>query len=192
VAADSTLLDIGILRQMHQFGDSITFGSGPGATSVNTELMHVAAQLGFIGSTHGISGLTIVGCSALLDNVLPLHTITSDDVAVLAIGGNSMADGFDQTDLDAYAACIAKLKAKGYGKILCRAVLAAPDGSSPRQIENAPLKAIVDGLNDPDVIWIPTHTWTGYQSQDNTHPTDNGYVTIDGFALPAYASALGL
>lgn len=192
VAVDSTLLDIGVHRKLDQYGDSITFGSGPGATSVNTETMAVAAALGFVGSTNGISGLTIAGEKTLLDTVLPLKTVTANDVAILAIGGNSATDGIDQTDKDDYAACIDKLIAKGYGKILCRGILPIASAQTIIDAANTALKSVMDGKANAKLVWIDPVTWTGYETQDNTHPTVNGYVTIAGYALPAYRAALGL
>lgn len=188
VSGDSTLLDVGVRRRIHQFGDSITAGAGPGATGVNSEIMAVAAQLGFTGTTIGISGQTIVGCKTMLDNTLPLLTVASTDVAILAIGGNSAAGGIDATKKADYLACINKLLAKGYGKILCRGILPTPDGSDARAIYNVELQSVVTTLANPSVIWIDTSTWVGYDTQDNTHPTSAGYVTIAGYAAPAYTA----
>lgn len=192
IAVDSPLLDIGIRRRFHQFGDSITYGPGPGATSVNTETMRVAAQLEFVGSTIGINGQTIAGCKTMLDNTLPLLTIGVDDVAILAIGGNSASDGIDATDQADYGLCIDKLLAKSYGKILCRGILPIASAQSIIDTANAALKSVMDAKANSRLVWIDPVTWTGYESQDNTHPTAAGYATIAGFAAPAYASALGL
>lgn len=192
VSGNSTLLDVGVRRRVHQFGDSITAGAGPGATGVNSEIMAVAAALGFTGTTIGINGQTIAGCKTMMDNSLPLLTVASTDVAILAIGGNSASGGIDATKKADYLACINKLKAKGYGKILCRGILPTPDGSDTRFIYNVELQSVVTILADPSVIWIDTSTWTGYDTQDNTHPTAAGYMTLYGYALPAYTAALGL
>lgn len=192
VAGDSTLLDVGATKRWHIFGDSIVAGAGPGATGVDSETMAVAATLGGVGSTIGIAGQTIVGCKTMLDNTLPLLTVASTDVAILSIGGNSASGGIDATKKADYLACINKIKAKGYGKILCRGILPTPDGSDTRAIYNVELQSVVTALADPNVIWIDTSTWTGYETQDNTHPTVAGYVTLYGYALPAYTAALGL
>lgn len=193
VSGDSTLLDIGIRRRLHQFGDSITAGAGPGATGVDTETMSVAAALGFVGSTIGISGQTIAGCKTMLDNTLPLLTVDSNnDVAILAIGGNSAAGGIDAQKKADYLACIQKLKAKGYKVIICRGILPTPDGSDTRAIYNVELQSVVTALADPNVVWLDTSGWTGYETTDNTHPTNVGYPTLKGYALPAVAALLGL
>lgn len=192
VSGDSTLLDFGTVKGMHQYGDSITYGSGPGATSVNVETMPVAASLGFIGTTNGISGLTIAGEKTLLDTVLPLRTVTANDVAILAIGGNSATDGIDATDQADYGLCIDKLLAKGYGKILCRGILPIASAQGTIDAANAALKSVMDGKANAKLVWINPVTWTGYETQDGTHPTINGYATLAGYAAPAYAAALGL
>lgn len=191
-AGDSTLLDIGTLRKLDQYGDSVTYGSGPGATSVNTETMGVAAAMGFVGSTNGISGLTIAGEKTLLDTVLPLKTVTASDVAILAIGGNSATDGIDATDQADYGLCIDKLLAKGYGKIICRGILPIASAQTIIDAANIALKLVMDGKANAKLVWVDPVSWTGYETQDGTHPTIAGYATLATFALPAYIAALGL
>lgn len=192
VSGNSTLLNVGTMRRFHIFGDSIVAGAGPGATGVDSETMAVAAALGGVGTTIGVNGQTIAGCKTMLDNSLPLLSVDPDDVAILSIGGNSAAGGIDETKKADYLSCINKLKAKGYGKILCRGILPTPDGSDTRAIYNVELQSVVTTLADPDVIWIDTSTWIGYDTQDNTHPTVAGYRTLAGYAQPAYSAALGL
>lgn len=192
VAGDSTLLDVGTRRRLDQYGDSITFGSGPGATSRDTETMRVAAAMGFVGSTNGISGLTITACKTLLDTVLPLRTVGVTDVAILAIGGNSASGGIDSTEQADYGLCIDKLLAKGYAKVLCRGIL-NNSGAAQELIDscNATLKGVMDGKADSRLAWIDPKPWT-FTTVDGTHPDAAGYASIAGFALPAYSAALGL
>jgi hypothetical protein len=192
VSGNATYQELSAVKRMDQYGDSITYGSGPGASQADVELMPVAASLGFAGSTVGVSGHTIAQCKTLLDTTLPLKTVTSSDVAILAIGRNNTSGGIDATEQADYDLCIDKLIAKGYGKILCRGVLPAPNGSELWTAQNAALQSVVTVKANPNVIWIPTSTWLGYGSQDGTHPTTAGYVTLAGYAAPAYASALGL
>lgn len=191
VAGDSTFLDIGTRRRIEQYGDSVTYGSGPGATSVDSELMSVAAKLGFVGSTNGISGQTIGGAKAMLDAVLPGRAVGANDIAILAIGGNSASDGIDSTEQADYGILIDKLLAKGYLKVLCRGIIPPVDSNSNPAAANATLKSVMDGKSNPKLIWIDTSTWTGYETQDGVHPTAAGYVTLAGYAYTAYA-ALGL
>ncbi len=188
VAGDSTLLAVDA-PHMDQYGDSITYGAGPGATSVDTETMSVAADLGYVGSTNGISGYTIGQCDAQLDVWLPLKTITSADVAILAIGGNNLPD-IDAAELIAYRSCIDKQLAAGYGKVICRGILPRPDGSNTWAVANAALKSVVTAMADDRVVWLETSTWIGYDTTDETHPTSAGYVTLRGYATPAVAALL--
>lgn len=193
VSGDSALLDIGTRVRIHQPGDSITAGSGPGATAVNTELMPVAATLGMAASTLGIAGQTITGCKNMLDAVLPLLTVGENDVGVLAIGGNSAVDGIDSTEQADYALCIDKMLAKPYSKVLCRAILPKADVQALIDAANATLKAVMDAKANPRLIWVDTSTWTTYRTQDTTHPTDLGYYPdLYDYELPAYTTLLGL
>lgn len=190
-AGDAVLQSLDTVRRYDQYGDSITYGAGPGATSVDVEVMRVAAALGGLGSTNGVSGYTIGQCDAQLDTWLPLKTVTEDDVAILAVGANNLP-GIDAGELISYDSCIDKLLVKGYGKVLCRAILPSPDGANTWVVANAALQSVVTALSNPDVIWVDTNTWLGYDTTDNVHPTAAGYVTLAGYALPAYTSALGL
>ena len=195
VAGDSTRLDIGTARRLDQYGDSITYGAGPGATSVDVETMSVAAKMGFVGSTNGISGQTIAGCKAMLDAVLAGRTVGSTDVAILAIGGNSVGgDGINATEQDDYNACIDKLLTKGYTKVFCRGILPLADSASNDLViaANVTLKAVMDARADSRLVWVDTSTWTGYATQDGVHPTAAGYVTLAGYAYTAYTALLGL
>lgn len=191
VSGDSTLLDIGSRIRIHQPGDSITAGSGPGATAVNTEVMPVAATLGAIASTFGISGHTISGCKTMLSNVLPLLTVGSSDIGVLAIGGNSAAAGIDQTEQDDYGLCIDQMLAKPYAKVLCRGILPKADAQALIDAANITLKAVMDAKADPRLVWIDTSPWVTYRTQDGTHPTDSGYYPdLYDYELPAYTAIL--
>lgn len=189
VAGDAVPVSAGTAYKLDQYGDSITFGAS--ADPADVETMQVAASLGKLGSTNGISGHTIAQCKALLDVILPLKTVTSDDVAVLAIGRNNVGT-IDSTEQADYNLCVDKLLAKGYGKVLCRAIIPSAEGASLWTAENATLQGLVTARANPNVIWVPTVTWWPYGSPDNTHPNAAGYVTLAGFAEPAYRAALGL
>lgn len=192
VAGDSTLLDIGSVRRMVQYGDSQTYGSGPGAISSDVETMQVAATLGFVGSTVGISGLTIEALKPVLDRVLPTQTITSNDVAILAIGANNAGAGITPTDQSNYLDNINKLLASGYGKILCRAILPPNEDPSLADPANVLLKSVVTTLANPNVIWVDTRSWTPWGTIDGAHPTAEGYRTLYEFAVRDYPALLGL
>ncbi len=191
VAGDATRQDVGVQRRLDQYGDSITYGTGPGATPADVETMPAAAAMGFVGSTYGIGGYTIAQCIGLLDTILPVKTVTANDVAILAIGRNNIPTITAQDEID-YATCIDKLVAKGYGKIICRGILPLPNGTDSFPAENAALQAVMVAKVNPNLIWVPTDTWIGWGSSDSVHPTDAGYITLKNFAIPAYTSALGL
>lgn len=191
VSGNSTLLDIGLRARIYQPGDSITAASGPGATAVNTEVMPVAATLGMVASTLGISGQIITGCKEMLDRVLPLITVGANDIAILAIGGNSASAGIDPTEQLDYALCIDKLLAKGFTKVWCRAILPKADAQVLIDAANVTLKAVMDAKADPRLLWIDTSTWTTYRTLDLTHPTELGYYPdLYDYELPAYAALL--
>lgn len=193
VSGNSTLLDIGARVRIHQPGDSITAGAGPGATAVNTEIMPVAASLGMVASTLGISGATITSCKNMLSTVLPLLTVGSNDIGVLAIGGNSAASGIDQTEQDDYSLCIDQMLAKPYAKVLCRAILPKADAQVLIDAANITLKAVMDAKANPRLVWVDTSGWTTYRTQDTTHPTDLGYYPdLYNYEQPVYAALLGL
>lgn len=193
VAGDSTFLDVGAVRELVQFGDSITFGSGPGATSVDTETMRVASAMGFVGSTIGISGQTITGGKAMITATLAKKPAAGNgDVAILALGGNSASDGIDATEQSDYNNCIDQLLAKGYGKVLCRGILPRAGAEALINAANAILKGLVDARANPNVLWVETSTWTDYTTIDGTHPDALGYVYLSGKATPAYSALLGL
>lgn len=191
VAGDAARQNVGLQRRLDQYGDSITYGTGPGATPADVETMPAAAAIGFVGSTYGIGGYTIAQCIGLLDTVLPVKTVTSSDVAILAIGRNNVPTITAQDEID-YATCIAKLVAKGYGKIICRGILPLPNGTNSFPAENSALQAVMTAAGNPNLIWVDTSTWIGWDSTDSVHPTAAGYVTIKDFAIPAYTTALGL
>lgn len=186
-SGDAALQDCGGKRKLDQYGDSITQGAiaGTGATRGDVETMRVAAAMGFVGSTSGVSGHTTPQCATLMDTVLPNRAITSNDVAVLAIGRNDSP--MVQAD---YQSCINKLLTAGYGKVLCRGVL--PEGANTFPTTNGTIQAAIAAVGNSNVIFINTATWSGIQTSDTTHPTPTGYVTIAGYALPAYLAALGL
>lgn len=192
VAGDSTFLDIGFRGRIDQYGDSVTYGSGPNATSVDTETMRVAAALGYVGSTNGISGQTISGGKAMVDNVLANKNIGSNDIAILALGGNSASDGISTTEQNDYNYMIDAYLTKGYGKVFCRGILPLEDTGSLALINaaNAVLKSLVEARNDPRVVWVDVSACPVYETMDGVHPTAGGYVTIGNFVTPIYQALI--
>lgn len=192
VSTDAPLQNIGTRRRLDQYGDSITFGSGPGAQSSDVETMPVAAALGFVGSTTGRSGLTIETLLVLLDTVLPRRIVSSTDIAILAIGGNNAGSGITPENQANYGLCIDKLLAKGYSRVLCRGILPPNEDPSLADPANALLRAVVTQKADPRVLWADTRSWTGYATEDGAHPTVAGYLKIGEYALRDYPALIGL
>lgn len=190
VGSDATIVDVGTKKRIDQFGDSITAGdsgSGTGAqtnTRGDVETLGVAANLGFAGATYGISGLTIEGLNTAISTILAaLPAASSTDMAVLAIGRNDVGIGFDALRQTYFNAIVAALLAKGYGRVICRAVL--PDASSWDAF-NTVMQALVTARADPKVVFVPTSTWTGVTTSDGVHPDQDGYLTLRGYAITAY------
>lgn len=192
VAGDAALQNMGLRAAMVQFGDSQTFGAGPGAISSDVETMQAAAALGYVGTTMGVSGLTIEGLLEKLDTWLPAITTRAADVAIMAIGANNAGAGITPQNQADYLSCINKLKAKFSGIILCRGILPPNEDPSLADPANALLKSVVDTLADPRVRWVNTRTWSPWGTIDGAHPTAEGYRTLTAFAVPAYSAVLGL
>lgn len=193
VAGDSALLNVGGQGQMIELGDSNVFGSGPGATSGDVEMMPVAATLGYTGSTSGLSGLTIGAAKAFISNVLAARVVRSGDVGVLAIGGNNAESGIDDTVKADYLFDINLMLTAGFTRVLCRGILPSTDPNSQVLIvaANAAMKSVVDNLADPRVKWVDTSTWTGIATEDGAHSTAAGYYpTMHGYAVRDYPALI--
>lgn len=180
------------MPKLIQWGDSMTAGAGPGANAIHTEVMRVAAALGFVGSACGISGLTIEGEQEVLDRLGTAQSIGAADVAILAIGGNNADGGFDSTELANYGNCIEKLLASGFQRVICRGILPLAGSESTINGLNDLLNGVVTDLADPRVTFLDPRSWGTYDTQDGVHATEAGYDTIASKAIPAYRAELGL
>lgn len=180
VGVDSSPVAI-TTKRIHQFGDSITFGSGTGITSsAHTDLLRVAAALGLVGSTFGISGQTSAQLATRIAAQVALtNSNVATDIAVLAMGRND-ANVFTSSDWDTTVAALLV----GYAKVLVRGVLNT--GTSFAAF-NASISAWVTGKADPRIVYIDTDSWTGINSPDGTHPSDAGHVTLANYCITAYA-----
>lgn len=196
IGSDVALVDIGAKRRLDQYGDSITWGDGA-SSSGEVEIMRVAAAMGFTGSTCGISGYQIADLDALLTTVLPRRTITSSDVAVIAIGRNNVSsntDPLDSTEISGYQSIINKLLSAGYGTVLCRGIMPSGDRTLNWAAGNASIQSIVTGAANPNVKFVNMSGCPAYTSggNDNTHPDDAGYAAIAPYVEASYRAALGL
>jgi hypothetical protein len=162
----------------------------------SVEVFGAAANLGFVGSTDGISGYTVADLNTLLDTDLPQREIKANAVAVLAIGRNNVstnASTWSAATLTDYQSCITKLLAAGYTKVLCR-LLPGGDGVFKYTTVQGQIQSLVAGLGNPNVIYIDTTGYPTYETSFNdvTHPTEAGYLTLLPFVIASYRAALGL
>lgn len=194
VSGDADHVDCGNKYQIHQFGDSITYGGGPAAVPGAVDTTRVAAALGYVGVTGGVAGKTVEEIDTALTTYLAALTVTSNDVAIVAAGRNNPGAAWVAATNTAYDSIISKLLAKGYGKIICRGIL--PDGNraTTYPTENGYIQARVTAAADAKVVFCdvsscPTFTT---QSSDNTHPDTAGYITIATYVEPLYRAILGI
>lgn len=188
VGTDAPLVDVGVKKRMDQFGDSITAADSIAGTADqnrgDSDVLGVAAALGFAGASYGISGQTIAQLKTnIVTQLAALPAAGPLDVAVLAIGRNDLTGDMDATEQSDYAAIIDLLVAKGYGRVLCRGVL--PDSQVWTAFNNG-ISSVVTAKADPKVVYVNTNSWSGIATGDGTHPTIAGYATVRGYAIPAY------
>lgn len=187
VGGDSEMLPT-TASQLHQFGDSITNGVGTYGGDVDT--LGIAAALGRVGLTLGISGLTTEQLNTVMDSYLASLTVASTDVAIIAIGRNDST--FTTAIQTAYTSMINKLLTKGYGKVLCRGVNKDGNGVNAGGAYNPGLSSLVASINNPNVKYIdpsnlPTYTT---HANDSVHPDAAGYTVLRNYYLPLYQLAL--
>lgn len=189
-AGDGTAIAVTSVPSIHQFGDSITFGI---TDRGNVDTFRIGAALGYSALTLGISGITTATLDANISAWLANTPVTTNDVAVLAIGRNDVAL-FDSAVTTAYTSILNKLIAKGYGKILVRSILPSGDRGSLWETQNTAIQGCISGVGNPKLIYVDTSTCPVYASEsgDNTHPNTAGYVTIAAYLEPKYRTALGL
>ena len=197
ISGDADHVDIGDKKRIHQFGDSITAGNG-NSEKGEVEVFRIGASMGYVATTIGKNGLTIGTLETVLDTWLAGLTVTSSDVAILAIGRNNIVNAprIDATVQASYDNILDKLVAKGYGKIIVRSVL--PNGPHTDlwddADQNPALESVVATLANANVVWLDASTCPSYVtvSDDETHPTAAGYATVAAYLEPLYRTILGL
>lgn len=190
VSGDTAHIDVGAKKQLHQFGDSITYGVG-GLGEVDT--LRVAASMGFAGLTLGVSGQTTAQLDTVISGYLANLTVTASDVVILAIGRND-SGAFNATVQTAYTSIVNKLLAKGYGKVICRAVLPAGNHPGTAQPDNSIIQSLVTAIGNANAVFMDTSGCPAYTtvSNDQTHPDATGYGVIAAYVEPLYRTILGL
>ena len=153
-----------------------------------------SAAIGYDPLTLGISGLTTSGLDTNIADWLSKTPATSNDVAVLAIARNDVGGTFSAPVTTAFNSVLNKLIAKGYGKILVRGILPAGDRNTTWPLENASIQSCIATVNNAKLIFVDTSTCPVYvtESNDLTHPTLAGYITVAAYLVPKYKTALGI
>lgn len=193
VSGDADHVDCGTKYQMHQFGDSITYGSNADLHG-EVDVLRVSAAMGYVGLTAGVSGHTIAQIETALTTYLAALTVTSNDVAIVAAGRNNTGAAFDAAETTSYTNIINALVTKGYGKIICRGILPSGTHSTTWSDENGSISSIVTGIGNANVVFCDVSGLGTYstQSSDNVHPDAAGYATIAAYVEPLYRTILGL
>lgn len=194
VSGDADHVDIGTKKSIHQFGDSITYGGGPAAVLGESDILRVAASMGYTAVTAGIPGHTLAQIETALTTYLAALTVTSNDVAIVAAGRNNTGGAFDAAETTSYTNIINALVTKGYGKIICRGILPSGTHSTTWPDENGSISSIVTGIGNANVVFCDVSGLGTYttQASDGTHPDAAGYATIAAYVEPLYRTILGL
>jgi hypothetical protein len=193
IGIDAAVTDCGAKRRLDQYGSSTTAGAGVGAANSDgqVETMSVAAALGMVGSTYGISGETIAGFVARMTALLAAKTVVSADVAVLQLGANDIG-ALDATATTNINNIITAMLAKGYGKVIVRghmSTLGQAGGTlTSKTNDNLTLAGIVTAFGNANVTFVNPIAlgWGIIDSPDTTHPSVVGYQTITPLAISAY------
>lgn len=179
--------------RLFQIGDSITYGQNASSTG-HTDTFLAALSLGRVAGNLGVSGQTIAGVQGRIDTDLAaIQNVTSADAFIIAIGVNDgVTTVWDTTRQANYKYIIDACLAKGFGRVLCRAILPESDGTRATNPNNSLASLIsTNYAGDPRVQFIDTATWPPVSSVGGglLHPDDNGYRTLATYAAPAYAAA---
>lgn len=194
ISGDADHADVGDKKRIDQFGDSITYGGGGAVVPGEVDVLRVAASMGYVATTAGIAGHTIANLETALTTYLAALTVTSNDVAILAIGRNNTGGAFDAAETTSYTNIINALVTKGYGKVICRGILPSGTHSTEWTAENGSISSIVAGIGNSNVVFCDVSGLGTYttQASDTTHPDAAGYATIAAYVEPLYRTILGL
>lgn len=180
LGSDAAWSDLSVERRLHHFGHSIAAGQA-GTSRAHTDMARTAARNGYLFNNLAWDGRTIATLESTLTTVLAPLTVTSADVAVVDIGrndGTGALSGGNQTSL---TNVINALLTKGYGTVLVLGQMVQTSYDPDAGGLNGSISSLVSGLGNPAVIFVSRSAYTGVATSDGTHPTDAGYVTMDGF-----------
>jgi len=180
-------------NRAHVFGDSITQGVEIGSrsgdeVSVRVDVDRAWYASGFVAGNFGVAGWTFSDLLTNMTSMLATLTVTSSDVAYVALGQNDTTPTSSQVTDTANA-----LVAKGYGKVIFRGVLPVPGNS--HTAKNTTISNAITALGDSRVRYINPNAWTemavntpGFR--DGLHFDVDGYEALLTRMLVALPSAL--
>jgi lysophospholipase L1-like esterase len=181
IMADAPLVKTG--ARLDQFGDSITHGVGAAANPI-IDIHNAAAHFGMLGQTYATSGWTVNDLLVNLDSFNLTNLVEVGDIALMAIGRNSLTIDTDPTIQADYESTITGLLAAGYSRVLCRGILAESGDTFAAQ--NAAIEAVVTSYADARVEFIDVSSWIGIATQDGVHPSVAGYGQMVEYAKVTY------
>ncbi len=176
-----------VIHRMDRYGDSISAGLNGSQSEV--AINNIAAFFGRLGNSYAGGGWTSNTMLTHLPSLLAGQVITANDVATFAIGRNNVPT-FDAQGIADFISCIDLLVATAYGLIIVEGV--APIGATFNDI-NVQIEQIVTDYDNPRVVYLDTSGWTGIEvvgGGDVTHPSDNGYATMEAYGKIDYAPLL--
>jgi hypothetical protein len=194
VVGDGPHVDCGFKGQIHQFGDSITYGSSSDVPG-ETEIFKIAPRLGYVGLTIGVAGQTIGQLETAMFKYLAAITASADDVAIVAIGRNgriSSSTPLSGAEIISYTTIVNLLLAKGYGRVLCRGIYPDGNGSWNWATANAQIANIAASVDNIRCSYVDVQTAPLYTSfnSDGTHPDGAGFDVLATYMEPKYRAIL--
>tara|TARA_R110000772_G_scaffold267801_1_gene392664 strand:- start:79 stop:1959 length:1881 start_codon:yes stop_codon:yes gene_type:complete len=181
VMADAPLVKIG--ARLDQFGDSITHGEGTAGNPI-IDIHNTAAHFGYLGQTYAAGGWTVNDLLVNLSTFNLTNLVETNDIAVLAIGRNSLTINTDPTIQADYTATITALLAAGYSKVFCRGILAESNDTFSAQ--NLTISNLVSSYSSPDVFFVDVADWVAIDTQDGVHPSQTGYAQMVEYSKTTY------
>jgi hypothetical protein len=185
VMSDAPLVKAG--SRLDQFGDSITYGAGTTGNPI-IDIHNAAAYFGRLGQTYATSGWTVNDLLTNLSTFNLANLVEVGDIAIMAIGRNSLTINTDPSIQADYASTITGLLTAGYSRVLCRGILS--ESSNSFSAQNTAIETVVSDYDDPRVEFIDVSSWTGIDTQDGVHPSQTGYAEMVEYAKVTYDTFL--
>jgi lysophospholipase L1-like esterase len=182
VMSDAPLIKIG--SRLDQFGDSITYGVGLTGNPI-IDIHNAAAYFGRLGQTYATSGWTVNDLLTNLSTFNLTNLVEVGDIAIMAIGRNSLTINTDPAIQADYASTITALLAAGYSKVFCRGILS--ESSNTYSAQNAAIELIVSDYASSNVSFVDVSSWVAIDTQDGTHPSQTGYAQMVEYAKVTYS-----